>query len=73
MGVPNTDWKVTAVLEKRGRSTIVEIAKVMRITRTAVREHLMRLMRNGVVGRKLVIYGRGRPHHHYFLVNTDRD
>lgn len=65
----------TALLELLRRSpaqSIAELADLMQVTATAVRQRLTRLMAQGLVQRTVVREGRGRPRHQYELTGTGR-
>ena len=65
----------TAILDllRRGRPmTVSELAELMGVTATAVRQRLNRLMGQGFVQRQALGHGRGRPSHHYELTDTGR-
>lgn len=55
------------ILKVRGAMTIVELARAMRLTQTAVRRHLMRLKLEGLVASALKHQPTGRPLNVYRL------
>jgi len=62
-----TDADVLNLLSDTGPLTISDIIQHFAVTRTAVRERLLRLMAEGLADRELVRGGRGRPSHRYSL------
>ena len=62
-----TDADVLNLLSDAGPLTMSDIIQHFAVTRTAVRERLLRLMAEGLADRKLVRRGRGRPSHRYSL------
>jgi DeoR family transcriptional regulator, suf operon transcriptional repressor len=62
-----TDRDLVDVLRRRGRVSVQCLVEELEVTATAVRQRLHRLMADGLVERKLVREGRGRPAHHYGL------
>jgi len=65
----------TAILDllRRGQSlTVSELSQAMGVTATAVRQRLNRLMGQGLIQRKALNSGRGRPSHHYELTESGR-
>ncbi len=52
--------------------TVSELGEVMEVTATAVRQRLTRLMAQGLLTRKTIKVGRGRPSHRYELTSKGR-
>lgn len=67
-----SDAAVADLLREHGEMTISSLAVQMEVTATAVRQRLNRLMDNGLVQRKAVTEGRGRPSHRYSLTSKGR-
>lgn len=63
-------WRIVEYLQTQGDASLRELQDYLGLTRTAVREHITTLEREGYVGRRTVHAGRGRPHYEFF--NTDR-
>lgn len=57
-------------LHRLGAATIQQICDATGVTATAVRQRLVRLEGKGLVARKAVREGRGRPHHVYELTTA---
>lgn len=57
-------------LRVRGPLGVTELSQGLEVTPTAVRQRLTRLMAAGLVERKAVRSGRGRPSHRYRLTQT---
>jgi len=72
-----SDSVLVELLRTKGQTGVVELASALRVTATAVRQRLERLMREGIVTREVVITSadggssgvrrRGRPAHVYGL------
>ena len=67
--MPTTDREVIDVLRRSGAVSVHRLVEELKVTATAVRQRLSRLMAGGMVARKLVREGRGRPAHHYELTD----
>ena len=67
-----SDVTILDLLRKRGAMSVPELAEVMQVTATAVRQRLTRLMAQGYVGRETIRAGRGRPSHRYELTDKGR-
>ena len=65
MGVADAD--LLNLVADSGPLAITDIMQHLAVTRTAVHERLLRLMVEGLVDRKLVRGGRGRPSYRYSL------
>ena len=72
-----SDSVLVELLRKNGKTGVGELASSLRVTATAVRQRLERLMREGIVAREVVVNSvdggssgarrRGRPAHVYAL------
>ena len=61
-----SDATLINLLRKQESASITELVKALRVTATAVRQRLGRLMEAGLVRREEVLReGRGRPSHRY--------
>lgn len=65
-----SDVGLLDLLRKRQQMSIAELSDAMQVTATAVRQRLTRLMGQGLVQRKTVRVGRGRPGHRYELTEA---
>jgi DeoR family suf operon transcriptional repressor len=65
--LPTTRRAILVGLKKRGEARAEELAGDLRITASAVRQHLTGLVANGFVGHREVKGGPGRPKHLYSL------
>ena len=63
----SSDASALGLMRRRGPLAVPELSQAMAVTATAVRQRLRRLMSEGLVERKLVRSGRGRPSHKYSL------
>jgi len=52
--------------------TVLDLAELMEVTATAVRQRLVRLLAQGFIERVSSKMGRGRPSHHYSLTSKGR-
>jgi predicted ArsR family transcriptional regulator len=68
----SSDVTVLDLLRKAGGMRVDDIARVVGVTATAVRQRLSRLMAAGLVSRTLERAGRGRPSHRYELTEKGR-
>lgn len=66
------DVAILDLLRKRDAMTVTELAALMEVTATAVRQRLVRLLAQGYIERIASKAGRGRPSHHYSLTNKGR-
>lgn len=67
-----SDAAVADLLRENGEMTISELAGCLEVTATAVRQRLSRLTAGGLIKRKAVTEGRGRPSHRYSLTELGR-
>jgi predicted ArsR family transcriptional regulator len=67
-----SDLAVADLLREHGEMTISALSEPLSVTATAVRQRLNRLMQDGLVQRKAVTEGRGRPSHRYSLTSKGR-
>lgn len=67
-----SDAGLLSLLRRSGPLGIRDLADGLRVTRTAVRQRLTRLMRQGLVAREIQRGGRGRPSHRYALTDKAR-
>jgi len=70
--IESSDRAVLNALRKRSSLSVSQLADLMEVTPTAVRQRLTRLMAQGLVERTVVRAGRGRPRHHYMLTEKGR-
>jgi predicted ArsR family transcriptional regulator len=69
----SSDTAILDLLRQKNSLTIAELAGLTRVTSTAVRQRLSRLMSQGLVERELVRdTGRGRPSHKYLLTQKGK-
>jgi len=71
-GLITSDEAVVALLRQRGPLGISQMISALKVTDTAVRQRLARLMRRGLVERAAVKAMRGRPSHRYSLTERGR-
>jgi DeoR family transcriptional regulator, suf operon transcriptional repressor len=64
---PTTDADLLELLRTTGSIDVTELADMMEVTPTAVRQRLARLLAQGLIERDTVRAGRGRPRHRYQL------
>ncbi len=64
---PTTDADLLDLLRSFGAMEVSELARVLEVTPTAVRQRLGRLLAQGLIEREAVRSGRGRPRHRYRL------
>jgi DeoR family transcriptional regulator, suf operon transcriptional repressor len=67
-----SDVMILDLLRKRGALSVVELADLMGVTATAVRQRLVRLMAQRLIERQSVRAARGRPGHRYSLTERGR-
>ncbi len=65
----NTDSDVLDLLRSTGPMTVADLADVLEVTPTAVRQRLMRMMAQALIQRDTIRKGRGRPRHLYRLTD----
>jgi len=63
---------VIDLLRVEGAMSVADLAPALRITATAVRQRLDRLLRNGLIERQTLAGRRGRPSHAYSLTAQGR-
>lgn len=67
-----SDIAILDLLRQQDSLSVTELAEVMQVTATAVRQRLTRLMAQGYIDRATSRAGRGRPSHRYVLTNKGR-
>jgi len=67
-----SDARILELLAQRGPLGVSELSGLNHVTATAVRQRLVRLMEQGLVGREIARAGRGRPSHRYQLTELAR-
>lgn len=67
-----TDRSVVQHLQRVGDATIQDLQRVLKVTGTAVRQRLVRLLAMGYIERAVAVGGRGRPVHRYRLTGKGR-
>src|SRR5262245_1069189 len=67
-----SDTGLIDILRKRGPLSVAQMASEMRVTATAVRQRLTRLLAQGDIERKSENRGRGLPVHRYGLTDQGR-
>jgi DeoR family suf operon transcriptional repressor len=75
MGYPDlapSDVAILDLLRKRESLTVADLADLLEVTATAVRQRLNRLMGQGFIERRASRGIRGRPSHHYVLTESGR-
>jgi len=72
METETSDTALVDLLRKRGPLSVAELAISMRVTATAVRQRLTRLLAAGDIERATHRAGRGRPVHRYGLTEKGR-
>jgi predicted ArsR family transcriptional regulator len=68
----SSDVAMLDLLRKSGGMSIVDMARAMNVTATAVRQRLARLMSQGLIEREVTRAARGRPSHRYLLTEKGR-
>ena len=66
----NQDRQFLEELHRLGPATVQRIGECLGVTATAVRQRLARLDGRGLVAKRAVREGRGRPHHVYEVTQT---
>ena len=67
-----SDLAILDLLRKVGGMSVSELTAATRVTPTAVRQRLNRLMGQGLIDRQVSRVGRGRPSHRYLLTEKGR-
>src|SRR5688572_23051705 len=67
-----SDNAILDLLRKNDSLGIAQLAELMQVTATAVRQRLTRLMAQGYIDRVTTRAGRGRPSHRYALTDKGR-
>lgn len=67
-----SDIAILDLLRKVGPMGVSDLAASTRVTPTAVRQRLTRLMSQGMIDREVTRAGRGRPSHRYQLTDRGR-
>ncbi len=67
-----SDIAILDLLRKSDSLSIADLASLMEVTATAVRQRLTRLMAQGYIDRETTRAGRGRPSHQYRLTAKGR-
>lgn len=67
------DRQLVGILQKQGRKSVGELATLMKVTETAVRQRLTRLLAAELISREEVKLSRGRPNHMYSLTKKGRE
>ena len=67
-----SDIAILDLLRKSDTLGIVQLAELMQVTATAVRQRLTRLMAQGYIDRVTTRAGRGRPSHRYALTEKGK-
>ncbi|MGD9720212.1 MAG: helix-turn-helix transcriptional regulator [Pirellulales bacterium] len=68
----SSDIGILDLLRKAGPLGVGDLAQATRVTATAVRQRLSRLMAQGLIDRDVARAGRGRPSHRYRLTEKGR-
>ncbi len=68
----SSDIGILDLLRKAGPLGVSELSQATQVTPTAVRQRLVRMMAQGLIGRELARAGRGRPSHRYGLTDKGR-
>lgn len=64
--------EILDLLRQRERMSVTDFAGALRVTATAVRQQLQKLLAEELVDRTTLRGGRGRPHHEYRLTEKGR-
>ena len=64
---PSTDADLLELLRSKGALDVTEMSKAAKVTATAIRQRLGRLLAQGLIQRQAIRAGRGRPRHRYQL------
>ena len=65
----HSDSDVLDLLRSIGPMSVADLAEVLEVTPTAVRQRLMRMMAQALIQRDTIRRGRGRPRHLYRLTD----
>ncbi len=65
----HSDADVLDLLRSTGPMSVSDLAQVLEVTPTAVRQRLMRMMAQALIQRDTIRHGRGRPRHLYHLTD----
>jgi predicted ArsR family transcriptional regulator len=68
----SSDTTIVDLLRRRQSLTVAELAELLHVTATAVRQRLVRLMAQGYIERQTSRERRGRPSHKYRLTSAGR-
>ncbi len=68
----SSDTTILDILRRRDSMSVVDLAEVLEVTATAIRQRLTRLMAQGLIERHVNRVGRGRPSHQYSLTDAGR-
>jgi DeoR family transcriptional regulator, suf operon transcriptional repressor len=66
-------YQILEFLQRRGAAAIKELEQHLGVTTTAVRQHLNMLQAEGLLERRAVHDGVGRPHHVYTVTDKARE
>ncbi len=72
VSLEHDDHSFLLSLQRLGEGTVQELCDAAGVTATAVRQRLGRLQSLGLVGRRAIREGRGRPHHTYRITDQGR-
>jgi DeoR family transcriptional regulator, suf operon transcriptional repressor len=64
---PHSDSDLLDLLRVSGPMRVTDMAKALKVTPTAIRQRLTRMMGQNLIQRETIRAGRGRPRHHYGL------
>ncbi len=67
LSTPTADQELLELLRSQGPMTVAEMARLVGVTPTAIRQRISRLLAQGLVRREAIRSGRGRPSHRYYL------
>lgn len=67
-----SDEQFLQQLHQAGGATVHDLCESAGVTATAVRQRLLRLQNQGLIERRTVRSGRGRPHHAYQVTDAGR-
>jgi predicted ArsR family transcriptional regulator len=68
-----TRWEILQILKRRGETTVEEFSRALEMTPMAVRLHLVVLERDGLVSRRTIRRGPGRPTMVYSLTEEAQE
>ncbi len=72
VSLEHDDEQFLLSLQRLGEVTVQDLCEAAGVTATAIRQRLGRLQSLGLVDRKPIRAGRGRPHHTYQITETGR-